>query len=416
MSRIGKIASLPRPFREELNHRMDRNVPARILAERLNSLPEVQALLRDSFDGNPINEQNLCNWRQGGFQEWQTRREFLERLQLFSESAADIESAASGMADYAASLLSIHFATAMEEFSFGSSSAQAHPTHTLTLTLTHTPSEQAPLPASEPAASPIHDSTIHDSSPTPPPHPHSSIIHSQLSPLKPLYALARAVSSLRRGDHSAARLKLQQQAAARAAAKVSSSEPASQGPRIFNPPRQPEPLLTSLPANPFTSPRPAAPASENQGKSSLFSFSQSSSPAPLSILYSPLSLPPILPATVPTHTHTLTPNPAKPELKCGPEAQPDISRGCSEGTERNPRIAKGKGESPGRGDRIEKTPNIAANRFVARTEGVTPAHTPFHPSRSSRISTINSPRTPLSPPQTVFPIPAVPTPVNQRSS
>ncbi|HWB03853.1 MAG TPA: hypothetical protein VG796_12575, partial [Verrucomicrobiales bacterium] len=94
MSRLGKIASLPRPLREEINHRMDRNVPARILADWLNSLPEVQQILRDSFDGNPINEQNLCNWRQGGFQEWQTRREFLERLQLFSESAADIESAA----------------------------------------------------------------------------------------------------------------------------------------------------------------------------------------------------------------------------------------------------------------------------------------------------------------------------------
>ncbi|HWB04235.1 MAG TPA: hypothetical protein VG796_14500 [Verrucomicrobiales bacterium] len=270
---------------------MDRNVPARILAEWLNSLPEVQQILRDSFDGNPINEQNLCNWRNGGFQEWQTRREFLERLQLFSESAADIESAATGMADYAASLLSVHFATAMEAFSSGSRpSTQAHPTHTLTPT--HTPSKQADstIHASPIHASPIHESTIHASPPPAAPPPHSSTIHSQLSPLKPLYALARAVSSLRRGDHSAARLKLQQQAAARAAAKSPPSEPASPGPRIFNPPHQPEPLLTSLPVE-----EPAASASENQGKSSPSPAADSSpqsrpsDPSHLSIIHSPLS-------------------------------------------------------------------------------------------------------------------------------
>ncbi|HWB02385.1 MAG TPA: hypothetical protein VG796_05125 [Verrucomicrobiales bacterium] len=224
MSHIGKIASLPRPLREEVNHRMDRNVPARILAEWLNSLPEVQQILRDSFDGNPINEQNLCNWRQGGFQEWQTRREFLERLQLFSESAADIESAATGMADYAARLLSVHFAMALQQVSFGSPGASRT--------------------SSEPADSTNHDSP---SSPPPPPRAHSSIINSQLSPLKPLYALTRAISSLRRGDHSAARLKLQHQAAARAAAKTPSSEPVA----------SPPPTETT------------APASENQGKSSL---------------------------------------------------------------------------------------------------------------------------------------------------
>src|SRR5262245_7816683 len=214
MSRIGKIASLPRPLREELNHRMERNVPARILAEWLNSLPEVQALLRDSFDGHPINEQNLCNWRNGGFQEWQTRQEFLERLHLFSEDTAEIEEKSAGMADYAARLLSIHFAIALQQISF------------------------APPASSDPADP--------SSEQAPPPRTHSSIINSPLSPLKPLYALARAVSSLRRGDHSAARLKLQQQAAARAAAKASSSE----GPRNSIPPRQPESLLTSPPSDP----------------------------------------------------------------------------------------------------------------------------------------------------------------------
>ncbi|HWB07561.1 MAG TPA: class I SAM-dependent methyltransferase [Verrucomicrobiales bacterium] len=61
--------------------------------------------------------------------------------------------------------------------------------------------------------------------------------------------------------------------------------------------------------------------------------------------------------TPPAPTPTPTPHPANPAPKRGPEAQPDISRGCSEGTERNPRITSKTAPSPGRGDRTASPPN-----------------------------------------------------------
>jgi hypothetical protein len=41
-------------------------MPGRSLAAWLNGLPEVAELLRDAFDGKPVNEQYLSDWRQGG--------------------------------------------------------------------------------------------------------------------------------------------------------------------------------------------------------------------------------------------------------------------------------------------------------------------------------------------------------------
>jgi hypothetical protein len=73
MTRNGKIARLPDDIREELNRRLERNIQGITLVEWLNSLPEVQEILRDLFEGNPIIPQNLSQWRQGGFAEWQAR-------------------------------------------------------------------------------------------------------------------------------------------------------------------------------------------------------------------------------------------------------------------------------------------------------------------------------------------------------
>ncbi|HWB05973.1 MAG TPA: hypothetical protein VG796_23325 [Verrucomicrobiales bacterium] len=186
MSCPGKIARLPRVLREELNRRLERNVPARLLVEWLNALPEVQEILTNFFNSNPINEQNICNWRRSGFAEWQTRQDFLEHLREFTADAAEIDAAAPSMADHAANLLSIHFAVTLRELSL-----PPRPTPTPT------------PPPSEPACSTIHDSTIHDSPLSS--SSHSSTIHSPLSKLKPLFAISRAVASLRRGNQTAAR-------------------------------------------------------------------------------------------------------------------------------------------------------------------------------------------------------------------
>ena len=71
----GKISRLPRDIREQLNRRLDDGEPGNRLVNWLNELPAVQALLAEEFGGAAINEQNLTNWKQGGFREWRMQQE-----------------------------------------------------------------------------------------------------------------------------------------------------------------------------------------------------------------------------------------------------------------------------------------------------------------------------------------------------
>src|SRR5688572_12916024 len=119
MTRNGKIARLPYEIREELNHRLERNIPGITLVEWLNSLPEVQEVLRDLFDGNPIIPQNLSQWRQGGFAEWQARNDLMERAQETDYLAGNLEESIGLMADRASQLLAARFAIALAEWHNG---------------------------------------------------------------------------------------------------------------------------------------------------------------------------------------------------------------------------------------------------------------------------------------------------------
>src|SRR5215472_5333629 len=71
--RNGKIARLPHQVREQLNQRLEDGESSETLLPWLNSLPKTQAVLAQYFGGRPIHKQNLSEWRQGGFREWQTR-------------------------------------------------------------------------------------------------------------------------------------------------------------------------------------------------------------------------------------------------------------------------------------------------------------------------------------------------------
>jgi hypothetical protein len=63
MTRNGKIARLPAAIREELNQRLLDGEQGKQLVLWLNSLPRVQALLKDKFHGVPISEVNLSQCR-----------------------------------------------------------------------------------------------------------------------------------------------------------------------------------------------------------------------------------------------------------------------------------------------------------------------------------------------------------------
>lgn len=77
-TRNGKIARLPLAVREELNHRLENGEPGIRLVAWLNRLPAVQAVLAAEFRSRPIREQNLSQWRKGGYREWQARLEVRE--------------------------------------------------------------------------------------------------------------------------------------------------------------------------------------------------------------------------------------------------------------------------------------------------------------------------------------------------
>jgi hypothetical protein len=91
MSRNGKIARLPGTIRDELNQRLENGEEGAPLLTWLNALPEVQRSLKDYFDGAPVSKQNLSEWRQGGFREWQIREELIEQASRLSESADDMD-------------------------------------------------------------------------------------------------------------------------------------------------------------------------------------------------------------------------------------------------------------------------------------------------------------------------------------
>jgi len=94
MTRTGKIARLPRSLRHELNTRLENGEPARTLLQWLNALPEVQSILESTFEGRPISEQNLSEWKTGGFLDWQRNQQSCDRVRELIEVAGQIDSAA----------------------------------------------------------------------------------------------------------------------------------------------------------------------------------------------------------------------------------------------------------------------------------------------------------------------------------
>lgn len=80
---------MPRAVRQELNRRLEEGEEGKKLVAWLNALPEVQAVVSAEFGGKAIREQNLSEWKQGGFQDWQAQQEALEVAARLGEDAAE---------------------------------------------------------------------------------------------------------------------------------------------------------------------------------------------------------------------------------------------------------------------------------------------------------------------------------------
>jgi len=112
MTRTGKIARLPRHIRDELNVRLDDGEQGKSLVQWLNSLDEVKTILASYFAGRPINEQNLSDWKQGGFLDWQHHQEACDGVRRLIEHSDDLQDASDfeNISDRLASVLAAQLA------------------------------------------------------------------------------------------------------------------------------------------------------------------------------------------------------------------------------------------------------------------------------------------------------------------
>jgi hypothetical protein len=114
MARNGKIARLPREIRDELNRRLQDGEPGGPLLAWLNGLPQVRHVLARDFGGCAMSKQNLCEWRAGGFAEWQARQETLAQARELAADANEITTATDGrLTDHLATVLAVRYASAL---------------------------------------------------------------------------------------------------------------------------------------------------------------------------------------------------------------------------------------------------------------------------------------------------------------
>ena len=90
MTRNGKIARLPQAVRNTLNQRLGDGEQGKQLVAWLNELPEVRRVMEAQFQGKPVTEQNLSEWKQGGYQDWLRHQEALEFARTAKEQAQEL--------------------------------------------------------------------------------------------------------------------------------------------------------------------------------------------------------------------------------------------------------------------------------------------------------------------------------------
>ena len=90
----GKIGRLPRTVREQTEP------PPRRMAKQggqlsawLNSLPEVRAVVAREFGGQPISKQNLSEWRNSGYADWLRQQEALDMARQLAADAGELQPA-----------------------------------------------------------------------------------------------------------------------------------------------------------------------------------------------------------------------------------------------------------------------------------------------------------------------------------
>ena len=96
MPRKGKMARLPDEIRMQVNERPANGIPGIQIVKWLNKPRDVERVLENYFAKSPISEQNLTEWKQGGFLEWQKRRAAMELTRERADQVAETTESAGG--------------------------------------------------------------------------------------------------------------------------------------------------------------------------------------------------------------------------------------------------------------------------------------------------------------------------------
>jgi hypothetical protein len=115
-TRVGKIARLPKKIREELNTRLENGEQGKELVEWLNRSPDVKKMLAEQFGGSPITENNLSEWKQGGYQDWLKQAEACDLMRGIAENGDELGKVAEGKAigDRFANVLMVELARVIQ--------------------------------------------------------------------------------------------------------------------------------------------------------------------------------------------------------------------------------------------------------------------------------------------------------------
>ncbi len=109
----GKISRLPWEIREQVNRRMANGQTDKIILPWLNGLPEVQQILKDQFDAEPITEQNLSAYRKFGFRRWELRQNALDfAAEAEDDSRAAAHNGSAHLGDHLVHFATLRFASA----------------------------------------------------------------------------------------------------------------------------------------------------------------------------------------------------------------------------------------------------------------------------------------------------------------
>ena len=106
---LGKIGRLPRVLRDELNQRLDNGEKGEPLLRWLNRQPGTLKTMQEHFGSALVTKQNLSEWHQRGYVDWQRQQESMAVAARLLEDASDLKPLATDgpLADRLSELLAV---------------------------------------------------------------------------------------------------------------------------------------------------------------------------------------------------------------------------------------------------------------------------------------------------------------------